>query len=110
MAKGQKEGNNWVLSSGVGLDFNTIPTELFYIASQDTGMFSAVSDSEGALLAYSNGFNIWNGDGELVTPEGFVEDIINLSWNTSNYQSILIVKLESSISVSTPFFRQVKNR
>lgn len=98
-ANAQKEGNNWVLSSGVGLDFNTIPTELFYIASQDTGMFSAVSDSEGALLAYSNGFNIWNGDGELVTPEGFVEDIINLSWNTGNYQSILIVKLESSISI-----------
>jgi hypothetical protein len=56
----QKQGNIWYFGNNAGLDFNSsTPTPLsgsLYAADNS----SAISDSAGNLLFYTNGENIWN--------------------------------------------------
>jgi gliding motility-associated-like protein len=89
----QKQGNIWYFGSGAGLDFNSgSPSTLTDGQTYDPQLYdneiecsSAISDSSGALLFYTNGMKIWNTD-QQVMPNG--DGILG---NFSSTQGALIV-------------------
>lgn len=89
---GQKQGNIWYFGDHAGLDFNIgapisllngqIPFGNGHSYNEGT---SAISDSSGALLLYSNGEKVWN-QSHQVMPNGD-----SLMGNYSSTQSCLII-------------------
>lgn len=93
---GQKQGNIWYFGNHAGVDFNTpTPSALtngatyFPTGSYNEGS-SAISDSSGNILFYSNGQKLWNKNGNVM-PNGD-----SLLGNFSSTQSSVIVPLPGS--------------
>ena len=69
-AGAQKVNNVWVFGSHAGLDFNTDPptfldSTMNYI-EKPPGYISGISDKDGKLLFYTNGWAVWNYDHEVI--------------------------------------------
>jgi hypothetical protein len=82
----QKEANIWYFGEQAGLDFNGgIPTALLNSAMNKDEGCSSVSDSNGNLLFYTSGINVWNRN-HMQMPNGF-----GLAGHESSSQAALIV-------------------
>ncbi len=70
----QLETANWIFGINAGLDFNSGELECVegypLVASHGS---SVLSDPNGNLLFYTNGFQVWNKDNEIM-PNGILED------------------------------------
>lgn len=88
---GQKQGNIWYFGDGLGLDFNSVPPVALTNGATHILNYShlegttAISDSSGSLLFYSDGQSLWNRNHQ-VTPNGG-----NLYGSTSSTQSSILV-------------------
>ncbi len=60
-----QRGNNWVLASTTGINFNTNPPTIF-VKSGGGGYSQSVSDCEGKLQIYAHNMNIYNSSGQLI--------------------------------------------
>ena len=83
----QKEYYNWYFGEFAGITFNT--PDISPIFLENSKMFgdegcATISDSDGKLLFYSNGSNIWNGNHNII------EGGENLSGSTSSTQIMMI--------------------
>jgi len=82
----QKQGNIWYFGNQAGLDFNTgTPVTLNngqLIAQEGTAV---MCDSSGALLFYTNGYQVWNNNHQVM-PNGD-----SLLGGTSSTQAALII-------------------
>jgi len=89
LATAQKETNNWALDN-YQLDFNGDQPQVKFEFSQhlNRGM-GIISDSNGSLLFYTDGFSIWNMNHKLM-PNG--SNVIPTHSNTSTQESIIIQK------------------
>jgi hypothetical protein len=93
---GQKQGNIWYFGNYAGVTFNSgTPVALTNGAMSDTlGHYSegtsAISDSSGNILMYSNGQTLWNSNNQIM-PNGD-----SLLGNYSSTQSSVIVPLPGS--------------
>lgn len=91
LAFSQKEANVWYFGKNAGLDFTSgEPVSLSNGALKTDEGCSSISDTEGNLLFYSDGINVWNKNHKLIrysdgTPAN------NLKGNPSSTQSGLIV-------------------
>jgi len=56
----QKETNNWFFAQGSGLDFGSDPPRLIEGQTNGYNGTASISDSEGNLLFYTDGFKVWN--------------------------------------------------
>ncbi|HAD12830.1 MAG TPA: hypothetical protein DCF33_10385 [Saprospirales bacterium] len=65
----QIQANNWTFGDSVGLCFSTAPPSFFLSSINVRETCAAISDSDGELLFYSNGENVWNGNNEIM-PNG----------------------------------------
>ena len=90
-ASAQKQGNIWYFGDGAGLDFNSgTPVAItdgqinLGSATHNEGT-AVISDSLGALLFYSNGEKVWNGNHQIM-PNGD-----SLMGHASSTQAALIV-------------------
>ena len=59
---GQNESNNWYFGKNAGIEFTGAPTPSTLLGGQVNahGGSTAISDSNGNLLFYTNGMTIWN--------------------------------------------------
>jgi hypothetical protein len=84
----QKQGNIWYFGNYAGVDFNSgNPTALLNgqlgnIGNEGT---SAISDSSGSILLYSNGMTVWNKNNQIM------QNGTGLLGNYSSTQSSIIV-------------------
>lgn len=86
-SRAQKEANIWYFSD-YGLDFNTgEPSLIFDAAPHESRVMGVMSDAEGHLLMYSDGFSIWNRMHEKM-PNG--ADILPLH-GASSFQATVII-------------------
>lgn len=98
LSSAQNQCNIWYFGEGVGLDFNSVSPDLLYdgetslIGCDDPDPFqchaegtTAISDSSGSLLFYSDGHRVWNRNHEIL-PNG--DDLMG---NVSSTQSSLII-------------------
>jgi hypothetical protein len=88
VCSGQKQGNIWYFGDHVGLDFNSgVPVVLNngqLFAYEGTAV---MCDSSGALLFYTNGFQIWNRNHQVM-PNG---DSLMGNYYLSSTQAALII-------------------
>ncbi|MBA3284491.1 MAG: T9SS type A sorting domain-containing protein [Nitrosopumilus sp.] len=92
VAYGQKQGNIWYFGDSAGIDFNTgSPTALlngqlaFPIGQSHNEGTSAISDSSGSILFYSDGMTVWNKNNQIM------QNGTGLFGNFSSTQSSIIV-------------------
>lgn len=83
----QNEHNVWYFGCGAGINFNGVTPQLLTDSPMcaEEGV-SSISDSQGNLLFYSNGINVWNKN-HFVMPNGS-----GLAGGNSSTQSCLIIK------------------
>jgi len=82
----QKEANIWYFGKHAGLDFNAgSPAPLIDGAMSTNEGCSSISDSDGNILFYTDGLNIWNKD-HVVMLNGF-----NLNGDSSSTNSAIIL-------------------
>jgi hypothetical protein len=87
----QNQGNIWYFGEGAGLDFNSVSPvaiaggQTYFIDGTHNEGCSAMSDSSGSILFYSNGMTAWNRN-HVIMPNGD-----SLLGNYSSTQSSLIV-------------------
>jgi gliding motility-associated-like protein len=87
----QKQANIWYFGNGVGLDFNQVPVQpLNNGAVNSIEGTSVISDNNGRLLFYTNGFEIMNRQ-HLVMKNGGT-----LAGNPSSTNNAVIVPLPGS--------------
>jgi hypothetical protein len=87
----QKQTNNWYFGINAGLSFNSNPPVVLTNGALNTTEGSAVmSDSNGNLLFYTDGVNVWNNT-HSVMPNG-----TGLQGDVSTTQSALIIKKPGS--------------
>jgi gliding motility-associated-like protein len=78
-----QQGNNWAFGFEAGINFNTEPPSLFqsgskrYSPPSPTSLSSSISDCNGNLLFYSDGYNVWNKDHQIMS-NGTLSNIANL--------------------------------
>jgi gliding motility-associated-like protein len=65
----QKENNNWVLGNNMALDLSSGTPRLQSSSSQTVEGTAAQSGKNGALMFYSDGFNVYNSKGKVM-PNG----------------------------------------
>ena len=83
----QKEGNIWYFNRGLGLDFNQSPPALLRDGAIDTYEgCSAVCDSAGGLMLYTDGITLWNRRHQIV------KGGMQLGGHSSSTQSGLIAR------------------
>lgn len=63
---GQKQGNNWYFGNGAGLDFNSATPLALSGSLYAADNTSAISDTNGNMLFYCNGENIWNKNHQIM--------------------------------------------
>jgi gliding motility-associated-like protein len=68
-ANAQGENNNWAIGNRIGISFDAQPPSVFNTNIQAPFRSAAVSDSNGNLLFYTNGVNIWNKNNQIM-PNG----------------------------------------
>lgn len=91
---GQKDRNIWYLGQFAGVDFNTsVPTALLNSSMSAREGSSSIADSNGNLLFYTNGLNVWNRN-HLIMTNGSLNAADQLSC-----QPALIIKLPESDSI-----------
>src|SRR6185312_759860 len=84
---GQKENNIWYFGDSAGIDFNSKPpTPLANSSMRAYEGCATVCDSNGKLLFYSNGINVWDRN-HILMPNGK-----QLAGDDDDAQSVLIVK------------------
>lgn len=92
----QKEFSNWVFGHNAGIDFNHhVPYPILIDTSDGLKAFegtSTISDSNGNLLFYTNGFFIWNRFHKLIP----FSKRDSLFGSTSATQSSLIIPIKNS--------------
>lgn len=96
-AFGQKQANVWLFGEGAGLTFNTTPPTAFsggqtyYPPPNEWNEgTSAICDSTGSLLFYTNGTMIWDREHQVMPTGG------DLMGHPSSTQAALIVALPGS--------------
>ncbi|MBT7995778.1 MAG: hypothetical protein HN691_12955, partial [Bacteroidetes bacterium] len=83
----QKEGNIWYFGANAGIDFNgSTPVALTNGAMNSKEGCASICDSDGNILFYTNGVNIWNRNHSIMPNGG------NLNGHQSSTQSAIIVK------------------
>src|SRR5215204_6186037 len=70
VGNGQKRNNVWAFGSYAGLDFNTSPptpldSTMIY-GDKPPHYVSGISDKDGKLLFYTNGWAVWNKDHQII--------------------------------------------
>ncbi|MBL4652448.1 MAG: hypothetical protein JKY53_06220 [Flavobacteriales bacterium] len=90
----QKQGNIWYFGKFAGLDFNSgSPTAIYDSAMETREGCSAISDSLGNLLFYTNGVKVWDRNHQVMPNGG------GLYGSSTTTQSALIVKKPLSDSI-----------
>src|SRR6188768_1083145 len=87
----QKQGNMWFFGDHAGLDFSS--GSPVFVSGQTVGMCegtASLCDSSGALLFYTDGTQLWNGNQQPM-PNG---DSLLGHWSSS--QSAIIIPLPGS--------------
>lgn len=83
----QKEANIWYFGNRAGIDFNYNPPKALLNSKMVSKEgCSSVSDSNGNLLFYTNGVNVWNKNHDIM------ENGSGLFGSTNSVQSALVVK------------------
>jgi PKD repeat protein len=86
----QKEGNNWCFGNKTGLTFNTSPPSIIATDINAYQYSSCISDREGNLLFYTNGYGVWNHK-HMVMENG-----TGIGFGSSTLQSFIAKKPGSS--------------
>ncbi len=87
---GQKEANIWYFGHKAGLDFSTSPPTAINGQLDTFEGASTISDSQGNLLFYSDGTNVWSKNHQLMKyTNGSLAN--NLLGNPSSTQSALVI-------------------
>ncbi len=90
----QKENNNWTFGWHAGLDFNTVPPAPFVSAMGNTigpasippgieGQATVSGRTDGRLLFYSDGYNVWNRNHQVMPNGNGVANMVPNSWSTT---------------------------
>jgi hypothetical protein len=80
----QGENNNWYFGDRASVNFATTPISVYYSAMSQLEGVASISDSNGDLLFYTNGINVWNRQHQIM-PNG-----IGLSGNNSTQQVLIV--------------------
>ncbi|PID94025.1 MAG: hypothetical protein CSA95_05135 [Bacteroidetes bacterium] len=82
----QKETNNWLFATNTGLNFNTNPPTVINNAPISFSFGSSCySDEDGVLVLATDGNNVWNGSGGVLT------NGLNIGGDAGCSQSSLVV-------------------
>lgn len=110
VAYSQKYGNVWQFGNSKGIDFNGCAPQL--VEGSNTGFegCSAISDSTGALLFYTNSDNVWNRvhtvmpNGSLIVSGGTLSQVLIIPkpLSTNNY-FIITTKIQAAGSLSLQY-------
>ncbi len=93
----QKENNVWYFDHKLGIDFNDDSAKLVTNGNVQTGSPACISDQNGKLLFYTNGYNIWDRN-HAVMKNG---SNVARQWNSG--QNTLILKKPGSDSMYLVF-------
>ncbi len=87
---GQKEANNWYFGHKAGLNFSTSPPTAITGELDTFEGASTISDTQGNLLFYSDGTNVWSKNHQLMkyTNGNLANDLLG---NPSSTQSALVI-------------------
>ncbi|HRP01551.1 MAG TPA: hypothetical protein PLE30_02775 [Candidatus Kapabacteria bacterium] len=90
----QKEYSNWYFGKYAGITFNTQSGEPEFLEHNKINQYegnASLSDKDGNLILYSNGVDVYNGQGDKIN-----KDNETLMGHQSSTQSAIITKMPSS--------------
>jgi hypothetical protein len=107
---GQKYGNVWQFGNSVGIDFNTCNPTVVSGSNSGTEGCSAICDSTGQLLFYTNSDNVWDrshnamSNGTLISSNGTLSQVLIIPKPLSvNLYYIITTKVQAAGSLTLQY-------